>query len=288
MKRCVLGLATAFLAVGTVSSAQAPSLPTPVGDSGAWFTPDDYPAAALAAEEEGAVKFTLSVDAAGSVTDCAIVGSSGSVSLDTATCQLARQRAHFRPALDWHGHAMASHYTRRTVWRMPQPEPIPITAFSQTALLDVSAQGALLSCKADIEGKFPIAVLGNACTDPPNDPALLETMKGPMAGRHTIVFLQFMMTPDGQTPFQATHKKFDAHATALAVLHLDIGTDGKIATCKPIEAVGTMTLAHVCDAPIVRVFDPSMDRFGPLRGVTMLVSSGTQLIGPPVLKAPAK
>lgn len=64
------------------------------------WTPDDYPRDALQKGESGRVSFVLDVNSEGRVTACTITASSGSSSLDEATCRLARRRARFEPARD--------------------------------------------------------------------------------------------------------------------------------------------------------------------------------------------
>ncbi len=68
---------------------------------GAWlarlFGPNQYPPAAISAHQQGRVQ-TLSVaDKQGKVVSCAIVESSGSTPLDTATCSILRDRGRFAP-----------------------------------------------------------------------------------------------------------------------------------------------------------------------------------------------
>jgi protein TonB len=91
----------------------------PKGDVRGVFSTDDYPADALARGEQGTVLAQLTVDADGRVSGCAIVRSSGSRSLDDATCSIVERRARFDPARDAEGRAVASTYvTPPVVWRL--------------------------------------------------------------------------------------------------------------------------------------------------------------------------
>ena len=56
-----------------------------------------YPARALAAREEGAVGFTVTLDTKGDVTDCQVTHSSGHPLLDQETCKLVTMNAVFKP-----------------------------------------------------------------------------------------------------------------------------------------------------------------------------------------------
>jgi TonB family protein len=79
---------------------------------------DDYPNAALRNEEQGAVTVSLAVDPKGAVSSCTVTGSSGSDSLDTTTCRLMIERAHFTPAHDRRGRAVRDSYTQKITWRI--------------------------------------------------------------------------------------------------------------------------------------------------------------------------
>lgn len=56
-----------------------------------------YPPRALAAREEGAVGFTVTIDSKGSVTQCQVTHSSGHPLLDQETCNLITLHAEFEP-----------------------------------------------------------------------------------------------------------------------------------------------------------------------------------------------
>lgn len=87
---------------------------------GAWITNDDYPPAAIRAEEQGTAGFRLSVDETGAVTDCEITSSSGSVLLDATTCSIMRRRARFAPAEDASGEKIPSTFASRFRWELPK------------------------------------------------------------------------------------------------------------------------------------------------------------------------
>lgn len=56
-----------------------------------------YPPRALAAHEEGAVGFKVTIDKKGTVTDCQVTHSSGHALLDQETCTLITLNAEFKP-----------------------------------------------------------------------------------------------------------------------------------------------------------------------------------------------
>jgi len=89
------------------------------GDVRRVFSADDYPVEALRNGEEGTVRAKLDVDRQGRVSRCMIVQSSGFASLDGATCNVLERRAHFTPARDAHGKAVADTYVTPPVkWQL--------------------------------------------------------------------------------------------------------------------------------------------------------------------------
>jgi protein TonB len=96
-------------------------------DLQSYFHPDDFPAAALMAAQEGIVSVRLTVGPNGRVSDCAVTGSSGSAALDQATCRILRSRARYAPARDAAGAAISGTDRGRILWRLPQPgnDPAP-------------------------------------------------------------------------------------------------------------------------------------------------------------------
>lgn len=88
------------------------------------YSDEDYPSAAIRAGEQGSVAFRISIGSDGRVTGCVIIASSGSESLDSATCRLLADRAVFWPARDRSGKPAADSLAGRIVWRLPASEPL--------------------------------------------------------------------------------------------------------------------------------------------------------------------
>lgn len=80
----------------------------PKGDVRSVFTADDYPVSAQRNGEEGTAQAQLTVGLNGRVTRCDIIRSSGSQSLDDATCSILEKRARFTPASDADGKPVAA------------------------------------------------------------------------------------------------------------------------------------------------------------------------------------
>ncbi|WP_347093518.1 energy transducer TonB [Sphingomonas parapaucimobilis] len=79
----------------------------------------NYPAEALAKHQEGRTILTIHVTAKGKVDSCSVITSSGSKSLDDATCLFARH-VRFDPARDAAGQAVEADMQFPMNWRLPR------------------------------------------------------------------------------------------------------------------------------------------------------------------------
>lgn len=91
----------------------------PTGNLAAFFTPDDYPVAAIRREEQGASGFALLVDETGRIVDCTITQTSGVAALDAQSCAVISRRARMTPATDASGKPRKSRLQSRIRWVMP-------------------------------------------------------------------------------------------------------------------------------------------------------------------------
>lgn len=81
---------------------------------------NDYPAAALRANQSGIVVARMRVGPDGRAGECVVVRSSRSEPLDAATCALATSRFRFEPALDAQGAPVTETYIQTVRWLLPQ------------------------------------------------------------------------------------------------------------------------------------------------------------------------
>lgn len=84
----------------------------------ALFTSADYPDEALRKGEQGTTAVRLAIDRQGKVSDCTVIESSGSSSLDQATCNVLTSRAQFTPARDSRGRPTSDTYVQRIKWQL--------------------------------------------------------------------------------------------------------------------------------------------------------------------------
>jgi TonB family protein len=78
-----------------------------------------YPPRALAAGEQGAVRFRVEADKKGNVLGCQVTASSGFPRLDAETCELVINHASFAPVVDSGGKARAAVHDGVVNWRIP-------------------------------------------------------------------------------------------------------------------------------------------------------------------------
>lgn len=111
------------LAVGLAASvpglAQAPAA-DPVRNAMNWETLVKlYPPRALAAREQGLVRFAVKLDNKGKPTECAVTQSSGFPLLDQETCRLITLHAVFKPPVGV-SHSQAMTYQGAVNWQLPR------------------------------------------------------------------------------------------------------------------------------------------------------------------------
>lgn len=83
------------------------------------FIFSQYPPRALAAGEQGTVKFRVEIDEKGIVQSCKVTGSSGYERLDLETCNLIVENAKFKPMFDSEGIARDAVHDGMVNWRIP-------------------------------------------------------------------------------------------------------------------------------------------------------------------------
>ena len=87
---------------------------------GSYFSDADYPDDAQRNEQQGRTGFRVGIGTDGRVTDCSVTSSSGSASLDSATCRILKSRARFTPATDSSGNKVPDSFSSTITWRLPE------------------------------------------------------------------------------------------------------------------------------------------------------------------------
>lgn len=149
----------ALLAAPLLIAAEAPTpkdRASPTSSPGSWFSDADYPLDAQRAEIDGTTAFRLDIDRLGVPTRCTITTSSGSASLDTATCDKLMVRARFTPAKDAKGKSVPDTYNGRITWRLPDNDGtrrLPPMPFHSVTTFIINPDGSASDCTTTMNGK---------------------------------------------------------------------------------------------------------------------------------------
>lgn len=115
-------LLTAALSVSAMplpqDDARPVTPPRPVPGAGSFIVDNAYPVDALRERREGLSVVSLAVNEKGKVTACRVSETSGSTSLDNATCSMGR-KMRYAPARDALGKAVPSEAPFRMNWHLP-------------------------------------------------------------------------------------------------------------------------------------------------------------------------
>lgn len=257
-------LALAIVPAAPASAADKSHPPAPLNNPAAWFTNDDYPAAARRAMQQGRVAIAVSVDATGQITGCTVTASSGSAVLDQATCDLVRKRGKFKPALDQDGRAVAGVYPIATRWALADdPDPIPTDRpWRAGAIVSIDSTGKPIACRQDEDGSrdtwtpFPCRAVSTL----PEWYGLF-TRSGLTGSAPVDVTFEASITGNGVAPPPMAYTAPGRTVLSKLVLHLDIGADGKVMGCKVLADSGTSGWTEPCTRPF-GTFSPSLKPVG--------------------------
>ena len=139
-------IATGLLAAAP-AFAQAPDPTAAARNASNWdIFQKLYPARALAAREEGAVGFTVTLDNKGDVTNCQVTHSSGHPLLDEETCKLITLNAQFKPDP---GLSPSQRKTSQGViaWKLPAST----TALASPSAFAANAASEKVVCKKSVK-----------------------------------------------------------------------------------------------------------------------------------------
>lgn len=213
---------------GRLVAAPEPVDPKPRIDLATLFGPDAYPPLATTLEEAGTVVAALAIDQQGAVTECRIATSSGSTSLDAATCRIMMGRkTSFSPARDAAGKSIAGSYELNVRWILPEASPSPLESVGQQLTLLLSNKAVIKRCELrNMPGNVAMEAVtmcagfremmaamfgGDPETSPPGDAEVLVLIDrtvgqaAPLSGQipagMTIVYdvgSEFVVQPDGR------------------------------------------------------------------------------------------
>lgn len=128
------------------------------GNPGEFFGADAYPIEAIRLHQQGRVVVKLWIDTDGKVASCTLAQSSGSPSLDRATCEIALKRVRYTPARDRKGQPIAASATLPVRWVLPEgpidvaKDPMP-TNVAMEMTFSVDSAGIVQACAATVTPK---------------------------------------------------------------------------------------------------------------------------------------
>ncbi|MBQ1499788.1 MAG: TonB family protein [Sphingomonas sp.] len=192
-----------------------------------WVTEDDYPADALRYDEEGTVRFDLTVARDGAVGKCEIAQSSGSDALDATTCTLLTQRARFSTP------QAGLHYRGQITWKLPPAVPEPIAWSHSAAIIRLAGDGAVLGCEEKYEGHVSEKI-GEPCASYGKEmPAMLLAAIGGTGAPRTVT-MELTNYFGGEAGPARFHAKAGQVMVARRQIQFDIAESGKVENCRDV------------------------------------------------------
>jgi TonB family protein len=227
--------AFSLFALAVVSADSAPKKPEPTGSLQGLISSDDYPAEALARNEEGSVWFILQVNESGGIADCVIEQSSGSPSLDAQTCRLMWLRAKFKPARDKNGKPIPSQTEAKVTWRI-EGAPDPSEAWEKHGIINV-VQGKPKTCRVEVRGALD-EKSRDVVPCPADIPAIPKQLLAmPNASGTYVVEQQFTLGAEPKTAMTGQDR-----LVGRQVARLEIDAAGSLSSCQIIESAGELGL----------------------------------------------
>jgi TonB family protein len=196
---------------------------------------EDYPASAIANEEQGTVAVRIAVDERGRAADCTVETSSGSAALDAKTCEIVKERARFTPATDAAGRPVAGEFRQRITWQLEDPI-MPAEDWSYEEVVTYHPDGKTISCKSGGTGayEYPSAMTSEC----PHEPELSAELRGAGIARPGVLTIATISVRFARG--QAKGRTLPSPPTgdliaARQVVELSIAADGKVTNCRQIS-----------------------------------------------------
>ncbi len=209
----------------------------PTSSPAGWVTDKDYPAAARREQAQGRVAVELTIDPRGKVVACLVTSSSRWPTLDEVTCNLARERGKFIPALDARGDPISGKYPFSVRWNLaedfPPPPPVALEApWRSWSIVRIDRAGTILSC-VDQPPVGPVPPIPTACPlqDVTKEAALV--MRGGASGPDVVeVVMEAGANFDGEAKPDMAFDKPGRIAFAHVMIRYTVEPDGSVRDCK--------------------------------------------------------
>ena len=170
------------------------------------------------------------VDPTGRVTGCNVTTSSGSLSLDLATCSIIQRRARFTPAQDGAGRAVADRVQARIRWVLPPARPIPYADHRMALIFPTDAAGLVTGCRVEASVETPKD--NRACASTMDEARLVSAA---MAKRFAVanreVVLEQGLLVGGSDRARAIGRRSGETFGEMLVLALEFDAGGAVVDC---------------------------------------------------------
>ncbi len=208
------------------------SSPKPVTDLSIYVSSKDYPPDAMKAGQEGTTGFALTIGTDGKISKCSIEKSSGSASLDAATCRILTSRARFTPALDPEGRPSTGIYRSRIAWRLSTQESIPDLT---VASFDLSADGTPGRCSMEetTAGRLTLRIAPD-CGPALSAEPFFEVIRQEAKGSATRVAMEIRLIRDAALPLPVLDGP-GRRVVARELAQLQISPGGQVVGCSVLE-----------------------------------------------------
>ena len=194
-----------------------------------YFTPEDYPPAALERHAEGSVRFRVGIDPAGRVISCTVTKSSNDPALDAATCAILLGRAQYAPARDARGRAVADFDDGRVTWRLPEEE-LSLFPFAPTRIvtrMQASGNGGI-RCVMSVNSVAADPVDGRECGYLAGTGAAAMMRGAPAASDLTMIFAVGPSGVEAAAPAERDYGELGLDIVA----QLKVAADGRLSDCR--------------------------------------------------------
>ncbi|MES2699652.1 MAG: TonB family protein [Pseudomonadota bacterium] len=125
--------------------------PRPIGPTGNWVLPSDWPAELYARGIDGVTRIQLQVGIDGRAKNCKILVSSGYDQLDTVVCDRLSRRARFHPALDESGRRTEGVWQNNVVFQFDHSMPTIPQPNEMRMVMVIEPDGSVSDCELAVE-----------------------------------------------------------------------------------------------------------------------------------------
>jgi TonB family protein len=261
-------LMLALAGTGYIGGPDRPGLPVPIDQERAeqtlggdfpsivgLFSTDDYPAEALRKDEQGTVAVNVVLRDDGRVKRCDVTTSSGSASLDEATCSIIKERGNFPPIRDRSG-VVKNDYTARIRWMLPDAGPQAFEERRIAIVFSIDRSGTLAKCR--LEGSLPLPKAEYSCSSfqarAGPDLARLARYDANMTDREIVI--EQGLKIGGRDAADGVGSASGEMLISHSAFSLSVDAGGDVVDCRATAPRNLLETSKVCDLESQGTFAP--------------------------------